>query len=96
MPPCILQGLFGSEDDKKIHGLTILYAADRGGVLMVWSSNWMTHLPCKGELNVGLVFGKGASENASWGSSDFGYDKVGNGYSCTRTFNDERLANKVL
>jgi hypothetical protein len=75
-PRCILQVLFGSEGDKKIDRLTILYAADRGGVLMVWSSNWMTHLPPQGELNVGLVFGKGASVDASWGSN-LDCDKVG-------------------
>lgn len=95
-PRCILQGFFGRKGDKKIDGLTILYAADNGGVLMVWSNNWMTHLPAKGELNVGLVFGKGASVDASWGSSNLGYEKVGNEYLFTRAFTDPAMAEKVL
>jgi hypothetical protein len=95
-PRCILQGFFGSESDKKIDGLTILYAADKGGVLMVWSNNWVTQLPAKGELNVGLVFGKGSSVDESWGSSNLSYEKVRNAYLFTRTFTDPAMADKVL
>lgn len=95
-PRCIMQGFFGREGDKKIDGLTIVYAADKGGVLMVWSNNWMTHLPAKGELNVGLVFGKGALVDASWGSGNLGYEKVGNEYLFTLTFTQPATADRVL
>jgi hypothetical protein len=84
-PRCILQGFFGSESDKKIDGLTIL-----------WSNNWVTQLPAKGELNVGLVFGKGSSVDESWGSSNLSYEKVRNAYLFTRTFTDPAMADKVL
>jgi hypothetical protein len=95
-PRCIMQGLFGSKGDKKVDGLTILYAADKGGELIVWSNNWMTHLPAKGELNVGLVFGRGMALDDSWGSSNLAYEKVGNEYLFTRAFTDPKSADKVL
>ena len=95
-PRCIMQGFFGSKDSKKVDGLTILYAADKESVLLVWSNNWMTYLPTKGELDLGLVFGKGTSVDASWGSSKLRYEKVGNDYLFTRVFKDAKVAEKVL
>ncbi|WP_205479155.1 hypothetical protein [Sphingomonas arenae] len=96
-PRCIMQGFFGGKDGKKVDGLTILYAADKGGVLLIWSNNWMTYLPTKGELDLGLVFGKdGTSVDASWGSSKLRYEKVGNDYMFTRAFKDPQEAEKFL
>lgn len=95
-PRCIMQGFFGSKDGKKVDGLTILYAADKEGVLLIWSNNWMTHLPTRGELDLGLVFGKGTSVDASWGSTKLRYEKVGNDYLFTRVFKDAKMAEKVL
>jgi hypothetical protein len=93
---CIMQGFFGSKDGKKVDGLTLLYAADKQGVLLLWSNNWMTYLPTKGELDLGLVFGKGTSVDASWGSSKLRYEKVGNDYLFTRVFKDAGEAEKIL
>jgi hypothetical protein len=95
-PRCIMQGFFGSKDGKKVDGLTILYAADKQGVLLIWSNNWMTYLPTDGELELGLVFGKGEAVDASWGSSKLRYEKVGNDYLFTRAFKDAKAADKVL
>ncbi|MFC7537279.1 hypothetical protein ACFQPG_07855 [Sphingomonas sp. GCM10030256] len=96
-PRCIMQGFFGAKDGKKVDGLTILYAADKEGVLLVWSNNWMTYLPTKGELEVGLVFGKdGTSVDTSWGSSQLRYEKVGNDYLFSRPFKDAMEAEKFL
>ena len=95
-PRCIMQGFFGSKDGKKVDGLTILYAADKEGVLLIWSNNWMTYLPAKGELDLGLVFAKGTSVDASWGSTKLRYEKVGNDYLFTRAFTDAKTAEKIL
>lgn len=95
-PRCIMQGFFVSKDGKQVDGITILYAADKEGVLLVWFNNWMTYLPAKGELDLGLVFGKVTSVDASWGSSKLRYEKVGNDYLFTRAFKDAQVADKVL
>ena len=95
-PRCIMQGFFGNKDGKKVDGLTVLYAADKEGVLLIWSNNWMTYLPANGELDLGLVFGKGTSVDASWGSSKLRYEKVGKDYLFTRAFKDAQAADKFL
>ena len=93
---CVMQRFYRSKDGKKVEGLTVLYAADKEGVLLIWSNDWMTYLPAKGELDLGLAFRKGTSVDQSWGSRSLHYDKVGNDYLFTRAFTDAEEARRVL
>ena len=93
---CVMQRFYRSKDSKKIEGLTVLYAADKEGVLLIWSNNWMTYLPAKGDLELGLGFRKGASVDQTWASRSLHYDKVGNDYLFTRAFTDAEDARRVL
>ena len=93
---CVMQRFYRSKDGKKIEGLTVLYAADKEGVLLIWSNDWMTYLPAKGDLELGLAFKRGASVDQSWGSSSLHYKKVGNDYLFTRAFTNADEASRVL
>lgn len=93
---CIMQRFYRGKDGKGVEGLTILYAADKEGVLLIWSNDWMTYLPAKGELHLGLVFGRGTSVDQSWGSRSLHYDKVGNDYLFTRAFQGAEEARPIL
>ena len=93
---CVMQRFFGSKDGKKIEGLTVLYAADKEGVLLVWSNDWMTYLPAQGDLELGLAFRSGASVDQSWGSRSLHYKKVGNDYLFTRAFTNAQEASRVM
>ncbi len=93
---CVMQRFYRSNDGKKVEGLTVLYAADKEAVFLVWSNDWMTYLPAKGDLKLGLAFRKGATVDRSWGSRSLHYDKVGNNYLFTRAFTDAEEARRVL
>ena len=93
---CVMQRFYRSKDGKKTEGLTVLYAADKEGVLLIWSNDWMTYLPAKGDLELGLAFRKGASVDQSWASRNLHYDKVGNDYLFTRAFTEAEEARRVL
>jgi len=93
---CVMQRFYGSNDGKKIEGLTVLYAADKEGVLLGWSNDWMTYLPAKGDLELGLAFRKGAAVDQSWGSRSLHYNKVGKDYLFTRVFTGAEEARRAL
>lgn len=93
---CVMHRSYRSKAGNKSEGLTVLYAADKEGVLLVWSNDWMTYLPAKGNLDLGLAFKKGASVNGTWGSRNLHYDKVANAYYFTRTFTDAEEVRRVL
>jgi hypothetical protein len=93
---CLMQRFYRSKDGKKTEGLTVLYAADKEGVLLIWSNDWMTYLPVKGDLELGLAFRKGASVDQAWASRSLHYDKVGNDYLFTRAFTGAGEARRVL
>ena len=93
---CVMQRFYRSKDGKKIEGLTVLYAADKEGVLIIWSNDWMTYLPAQGELELGLAFKKGASVDRSRASRSLHYKKVGKDYLFTLAFTDAKEAHQVL
>ena len=93
---CLMQRFFRSQDGKKLEGLTVLYAADKEAVFLVWSNDYMTHLPAKGDLELGLAFKNGASVDQSWGIRSLHYDKVGKDYLFTRIFTDAQEARRIL
>ena len=68
---------YRSKDGLKVEGLTILYAADNEGVMLIWSNDWMTYLPAKGDLDLDLGFKKGAAVDKSWGTRRLHYDLNG-------------------
>jgi hypothetical protein len=93
---CLMQRFYRSKNGKNVEGLTVLYAADKEGVLLLWSNDRMTYLSIKGDLELGLIFGKGESVDQSWGSRRLHYDKVGNDYVFTRAFTSADEAGRVL
>jgi hypothetical protein len=93
---CVMQRFYRSKDGKKTEGLAVLYAADKEGVLLLWSNDWMTYLPASGDLELGLAFKKGASVDETWGSHKLHYDKVGKTYNFTRVFKDRDEAQRIL
>ena len=93
---CIMHRSYRSKDGKKREGLTILYAADKEGVLLTWSNDWMTYLPAKGDLELSLGFKKGATVDESWGSRSLHYDKVDDTYYFTRAFTDAEETHRVM
>lgn len=93
---CLMLSSYRSKDGKKTEDLTVLYAADKEGVLLIWSNDWMTYLPTKGDLELGLAFRKGDSVDQSWGSRNLHYDKVGNRYVFTRAFTNAEDAHRIL
>ena len=93
---CIMHRAFRSKDGKKRQELTVLYAADKEGVLLDWSNDWMTYLPAKGELNLGLAFKSGAAIDESWGSRDLHYDKVAGSYHFLRAFVRPEETRRIL
>jgi hypothetical protein len=93
---CLMYRSYRSKDGKKVEDLTVLYAADKEGVLLDWSNDWMTYLPAKGDLELGLAFKEGASVDQSWGSRSLHYDKVGSTYHFTRAFTNAEEAHRVL
>lgn len=93
---CTMQRFYHSKVGKKFEILTVLYAADKEGVLLGWSNDWMTYLPAKGNLDLGLAFKKGASVDETWGSRSLHYDKVANVYHFTRAFTDAEEARRIL
>jgi len=93
---CLMQRFYRSKDGKKTEGLTILYAADKEGVLLVWTNDWMTYLPVKGDLELGLAFRKGDSADQSWGSRNLPYEKIGNTVYFTLVFKNAGEAQRIL
>ena len=93
---CLMQRFYRGKDGKKIEGLTILYAADKEGVLLVWTNDWMTYLPAKGNLELGLAFRQGESADLSWGSRDLPYEKIGNTIYFTLVFKSAAEAQRIL
>ncbi len=93
---CLMIHSYFKKEGKKTDDLTVLYAADKEGVLLIWSNDWMTYLPAKGELELGLKFRKGTSVDQSWGSRTLHYDKVGNRYLFTRAFTTAEDAHRIL
>jgi hypothetical protein len=93
---CLMQRSYGSKDGKKSETLTVVYAADKEGVLLFWSNNWMTYLPADGDLDLGLVFKKGSSADQSWGSRSLHYRKINNTYMFTLAFTKAEEARRVL
>jgi hypothetical protein len=93
---CLMYRSYRSKDGKKIEDLTVLYAADKEGVLLDWSNDWMTYLLAKGDLELGLVFKEGAAVDESWGSRSLHYDKVGNTNHFSRAFTNTEEAHRVL
>jgi hypothetical protein len=93
---CLMQKFYRSKNGKNVEGLTVLYAADKEGVLLFWSNDRMTYLPAKGDLELGLIFGKGDSVDQSWGSQTLHYDKLGMDYVFTRVFKSADEASRVL
>ena len=93
---CLMQRFYRGKDGKKIEGLTILYAADKEGVLLVWTNDWMTYLPVKGDLKLGLAFRHGESADLSWGSRDLPYEKIGNTIYFTLVFKSAAEAQRIL
>ena len=93
---CAMQRSYRSKVGNKREGLTVLYAADKEGVLLVWSNDWMTYLPAKGDLDLGLAFKTGVSVDESWGNRKLHYDKVADLYYFTRAFTDAEEAHRVL
>ena len=93
---CLMLHSYRSKDGKKTEDLTVLYAADKEGVLLIWSNDWTTYLPVKGELELGLAFRTGASVDQSWGSRTLHYDKVGDRYLFTRAFTNAEDAHRIL
>ena len=93
---CLMSRSYRSKDGKKIEDLTVLYAADKEGVLLIWSNDWMTYLPAKGDLELGLAFKKGAVVDQSWEARSLHYEKVANTYHFTRAFTDPEEARRIL
>jgi hypothetical protein len=93
---CVMHRSYRSKAGNKSEGLTVLYAADKEGVLLVWSNDWMTYLPAKGDLDLGLAFKKGASVDEAWGSRSLHYDKVADLYYFTRAFTDAEETRRIL
>jgi hypothetical protein len=86
---------YRSKAGNKNETLTVVYAADKEGVLLIWSNDWMTYLSNKG-LELGLAFKNGASVDESWGSRNLRDDKVADDYHFTRAFADAEEAGRVL
>lgn len=93
---CAMHRSYRSKDGKKSEGLTVLYAADKEGVLLIWSNDWMTYLPAKGDMELELAFRKGAAVDQSWGTRSLHYDKVASIYYFTRAFTDADETRRVL
>jgi len=93
---CLMQRFYRGKDGKKIEGLTVLYAADKEGVLLIWTNDWMTYLPVKGNLELGLAFRHGESADLSWGSRDLPYEKIGNTIYFTLVFKSAAEAQRIL
>lgn len=93
---CVMHRSYRSKADNTSEGLTVLYAADKEGVLLTWSNDWSTHLPAKGDLDLRLAFKTGASIDASWGSRSLHFDQVADLYHFTRAFTDAEEARRVL
>jgi len=93
---CMMQVSYGSKDGKKTETLTILYAADTEGVLLLWSNDWMTYLPADGDLDFSIVFRKGPSVDKYWGSRTFHYHKINNTYAFTLGFKKPEEAHRML
>ena len=79
-PGCMMSAAYASKDGKKLETLTVGYAGDKVGGLLVWSNDWMTYLPAEGDLELGLAFKKGPSVDQSWGNRKFHYHKVNDTY----------------
>lgn len=93
---CAIHRSYRSKAGNRREGLTVLYAADKEGVLLTWSNDWMTYLPAKGDLELGLAFKTGGSVDESWGSRGLHYSKVADLYYFTRAFTDAEEARRVL
>ena len=93
---CVMHRSYRSKDGKKNEGLAVVYAADKEGVLLFWSNDWMTYLRSTGDLELGLAFKKGTSVDESWGSRTLHYDKVDNNYHFTRAFTDADESRRIL
>jgi hypothetical protein len=93
---CVMQRFYRSKDGKKIEGLTVLYAADKEGVLLLWTNDWMTYLPVKGNLELGLAFRKGEAADQSWGSRNLPYERIGDTYYFTIAFKSAEETGRIL
>lgn len=93
---CVMQRFYRSEAAKKKEGLVVLYAADKEGVMLGWTNDWMTYLPAQGELELGLAFKKGAAVDDSWGFRKLRYKKLAGTYHFTLAFTNSDEARRFL
>jgi hypothetical protein len=95
-PGCMMSGAYASKDGKKLETLTIGYAGDTRGAVLIWSNDWMTYLPAEGDLELGLAFKKGVSVDQSWGRRNFHYHKVNDTYIFKVVFTNAEEAQRLL
>ena len=93
---CVMQRAYRSQAANKNESLVVLYAADKEGVLLGWTNDWMTYLPARGELELGLAFKKGDSVDDSWGFRKLRYEKLAGIYHFTLAFTNSDEARRFL
>ena len=93
---CKMYRFYGSSAGEGIEGLIVRYDAINEDLLLTWTTENLTYLPAKGDLEMHLNFVKGQNFDDAWGARDFHYEKPADTHYFTHQFAGGKESQRFL